>query len=665
MSLRPSPSPSPAPSGTPTNLKPINTRASLQPSGISRGVSGQQQNPISPRPPGINTGHGRPTSELLSSNNAFQTPNVTEAIDQWFENLQNYETTLEEMAAASLDANFKEELSAIEQWFRVLSEAERTAALYSLLQHSTQMQIRFFVTVLQQMARSDPMTALLSPAIGASMQSQMEAKLASMGLKSPGLPASPSTRTFGSSLNRQSIAGDSSNFLSPDSANVNPGPGGSGEAAATLAHQRAKLKANAAHRISAPGTLISERGGTVWTSSQLGQVAERSPSPNNEATLSLSPPVPSSARPKSTDFTGVANSFRPQRMNAVQAESNYEDQLSPMVGGNWASMVNTPLNPMFGDNQSTAPNGNNLDAAAVKLANWNMSNNANGRVVLDDARKFRRPSAVKPENPDAKNALYGDDGEPINSTPMNSRGVLPKNVSLTNSAVAGGLLPGGQNWAANPQRSPALSAVSGRFNSNEQEAMANLSFAALGAGGPLSANGMGMGMNGLPFNMFNGMNGMPNLSPMNGLVGGMEGLTLNPLQQAQILAAQLAASGFHPNAFGVGGLQQQSGRRQGGRSPGRSSANGRTDGAGKEGKDDEINPELLTDVPAWLRSLRLHKYTPNFEGMTWKEMVMLDESELEAKGVAALGARRKLLKTFDAVKVKMGMQEAPATPSSS
>lgn len=40
---------------------------------------------------------------------------LAEAIDQWFENLQNYEVTLEEMAAASLDANFKEELAAIEQ----------------------------------------------------------------------------------------------------------------------------------------------------------------------------------------------------------------------------------------------------------------------------------------------------------------------------------------------------------------------------------------------------------------------------------------------------------------------------------------------------------------------------------------------------------------------
>ena len=60
----------------------------------------------------------------------------------------------------SLESNFRH------AGFKVLSEAERTAALYSLLQHSTQVQIRFFITVLQQMARSDPMTALLSPALG-------------------------------------------------------------------------------------------------------------------------------------------------------------------------------------------------------------------------------------------------------------------------------------------------------------------------------------------------------------------------------------------------------------------------------------------------------------------------------------------------------------------
>ncbi|KAH9024450.1 hypothetical protein EDB83DRAFT_2658120 [Lactarius deliciosus] len=74
------------------------------------------------------------TSELLGGAATFQTPEV-DAIDQWFENIHHYEVTLEEMAAPSLDVNFKEELSAI----RVQGpEAECTAALYSLSRRSTQ-----------------------------------------------------------------------------------------------------------------------------------------------------------------------------------------------------------------------------------------------------------------------------------------------------------------------------------------------------------------------------------------------------------------------------------------------------------------------------------------------------------------------------------------------
>lgn len=83
---------------------------------------------------------------------------------QWIADIDQYETTLEEMAAATLDQDFKDELSAIEQWFRVLSEAERTAALYALLQQTTQVQIRFFIQVLQQMGKNHPMSGVLSPA---------------------------------------------------------------------------------------------------------------------------------------------------------------------------------------------------------------------------------------------------------------------------------------------------------------------------------------------------------------------------------------------------------------------------------------------------------------------------------------------------------------------
>ncbi|KAI7530470.1 hypothetical protein KC331_g14647, partial [Hortaea werneckii] len=97
----------------------------------------------------------RPASEIYF-NHVQQGPTsgnpedgAEKAAQQWIADIDQYETTLEEMAAATLDQDFKDELSAIEQWFRVLSEPERTAALYALLQQTTQVQIRFFIQVLQ------------------------------------------------------------------------------------------------------------------------------------------------------------------------------------------------------------------------------------------------------------------------------------------------------------------------------------------------------------------------------------------------------------------------------------------------------------------------------------------------------------------------------------
>ncbi len=112
----------------------------------------------------------RPSSEVYynqsqQSNSQSNADDVLDkAAQQWIADIDQYETTLEEMAAATLDQDFKDELSAIEQWFKVLSEAERTAALYALLQQTTQVQIRFFIQVLQQMAKSHPMSGVLSPA---------------------------------------------------------------------------------------------------------------------------------------------------------------------------------------------------------------------------------------------------------------------------------------------------------------------------------------------------------------------------------------------------------------------------------------------------------------------------------------------------------------------
>jgi len=83
-------------------------------------------------------------------------------------------------------------------------------------------------------------------------------------------------------------------------------------------------------------------------------------------------------------------------------------------------------------------------------------------------------------------------------------------------------------------------------------------------------------------------------------------------------------------------------------------------------REEEFDPEMLNDIPGWLRTLRLHKYTQAFDGLTWQEMVVLDDATLEAKGVAALGARRRLLRTFEHVRKRMGMEEpSSATPTTS
>lgn len=80
--------------------------------------------------------------------------------------------------------------------------------------------------------------------------------------------------------------------------------------------------------------------------------------------------------------------------------------------------------------------------------------------------------------------------------------------------------------------------------------------------------------------------------------------------------------------------------------------------AGVTPKEEDFDPAILDDVPAWLKSLRLHKYTDSFVGMTWRDMIKLTEDDLEARGVAALGARRRMTKTFEIVKRKMGIESS-------
>lgn len=471
----------------------------------------------------------------------------------------------------------------------------------------------------------------------------MEAKLANIkspGIKS-GMPPSPSptTRNFNAS-NRQSLALDnSSNFLSPESAaNLNVP---NDTPAAMLAQQRAKLKAsNANHRISAP--VLNSTGVDVRSSwaaaSSLGQVSEQQQQQLDAAQVQ----EVTVSRPKSAEFSG--------------STVNTRTELPIPVAESWASMVSTPHTPMFGKKE-TRPIVND----AISRNDWQMAPGPGVPRMGDPTIHRRNPKPQQGAGSDNANTdgVYDDNGNPIGPQQNQARNAL-RNVSGSGSGWSNA---GGRNQGVN-------NSIPNRFGSGDDNSAANANASINGLamqmnGFGLGSPALGMGMPGL---------GMAPMSPFNMNMLSM----MNMSPDAQLLAAQMAASGFgqanwlgmqplqSPGILGGGGQRRSGG---GARSPGiksASSVNSRMDGGHSTPRgDEEVDPSMLNDIPAWLRSLRLHKYTPNFEGAKWQDMVMMDEAALEAKGVSALGARRKMLKTFEVVRKKMGIEGGPpsAPPS--
>jgi len=330
----------------------------------------------------------------------------------------------------------------------------------------------------------------------------------------------------------------------------------------------------------------------------------------------------------------------------------FEDQLnqlgqySPMIG-NWASMTNTPMMPLFQE-QATSATQSQVEAAlaSLKVSNWTAQNQtaANGRVVLDDPSKFRR--TTNRQASDRSGGMYNDDGDlaaPNNTNQPGGRSASPMNNQLwSRSPLAGGSEFGGAS--------------------------------AFGLGGGLGSLGMGAydnsasGLSGLGMGLSGNLAGVGNLSTL---------LAMNQQSnQASAYAAnsgmgQFGSGGGGAGAFGGGRTTDRVSSRNGAgkRSPmirqsptpgggnvqtGTGTGGGAGSGAGVAGPDD-VEERVLKDVPGWLRVLRLHKYTPNFEKYRWQEMVIMNDSDLSEKGVAALGARRKLLKAFANVRNHYGI----------
>ncbi len=575
----------------------------------------------------------RPASEVYlnqfqqSANNGNPDEAADKAAQQWIADIDQNENTLEEMAAATLDQDFKDELSAIEQWFRVLSEPERTAALYALLQQTTQVQIRFFIQVLQQMAKSHPMSGVLSPAAFNEkdpMSSRMNDAMNKLsvegsrgsfgfGIKPP--PSPGAKRNSGLDPNTiKSMFPDAANAIEDQKAEFQKT---TGTVPKSNRNSMADRLSFAAPNLTSPEDEIQpKRNGGIpsgpWRNAGASSQTENLPPIGRPKSSSgqqagaqppmgqfgVSQPLPSASlrSPRPFPLSGDSN-IQNTSVSAVESNPTGMPLFSPYAqGGSWASAMNTPMVPNFNTQQSVNQADMIANATAMKLAALSTVNN---RIQLDDVRKYRRARS--------------SEGQSGMQPPMSAG--LPSNILMTNE----------YGQVLTPQQAAVLQQQQIAAMQGRRSRPSSPGIAITGPGGGMAGVGMPMAQsNGFLSTYDGGMGGMNN---------GLAGMNLASMGAAYGMPGSMGSIG----GGAEGGYLSDASEIARGRSP-----------RGKRGSskppEDPTDLHLLKDVSNWLRSLRLHKYTDNLKDMRWQDLVALDEEGLEKRGVAAKGARTKLLK---------------------
>ncbi|KAL1919167.1 uncharacterized protein VTP21DRAFT_2549 [Calcarisporiella thermophila] len=531
-----------------------------------------------------NSSVNRPASDILyphapkgSSGYGSNSPEVL-AINKWYENFQQYEKTIEDMAKASLDQTFKDELNAIDQWFGALSDAERTAALYTLMQYCNPVQIRFFITVLQDMARRDPvMGALLSPAnpSGDSMQAQLASAMAKMDeQKTPSYrhpqqhqqqrhSMQPSYRTSRIYDRPTSALEDRDRYsYTPQGANITPSAHHVGDARHT--HKQSVRMTEPPLMPARPKSACDFDAGMGLNFPPALETVAAAFSSRRSFALGGVNTIDKYGRPKSADISQHPMSARPKTYDRAGLEQH--SRIRPKSSAD----LDAPSN------------------SGVNSANWREPQQ--GITLDNNPQSWRRRKSYNPtSNAELKKQQSTATGGTLNIVLSNFDG----------DGTSDSLL----DTLRHPTLSPKL-----RSSSRSRQGSRSPSPSRRPSAGSV----------------------IPPLSPRRPGSRGQYGnfLTASPGGEDEYLSDHSDISNLSSTT-----------RRNKKVAP---ANNGEGGGA--------VDMTLVQDVPAWLRSLRLHKYTSNFEGLQWKDLVRLSDEELQAKGVAALGARRKMLKIFETVR---------------
>jgi SAM domain (Sterile alpha motif) len=391
---------------------------------------------------------------------------------------------------------------------------------------------------------------------------------------------------------RSSMVIDRSSFIAP----------GSGYSAAD------ENKRDSVAQAQSPWTQRAAEAQRPKSSSSTAQASQHAPM----GQFSQPPPSAGLRSPRPTQLSGDTN-LQHTTLTAASLDPNSLPMLSPYhPSGSWASQMATPMVPNFNTAQAAQQQADIASATAMKLAALSTVQN---RIQLDDVRKYRRTKA-------------NDQGQQYqNGMVPPSPGMPPSQVIMT---ADGQVLTPQQAAALQAHQMAAMRSVAGRSR-------------------PSSPGLMVTGAPGLGALGFHSPQNAQFLTAPGGLGAiGSTGVIMDPMQS---LAAGLASP--MQLGFGLPGMGMSSGSMGGDMSGygsdhdphhrGRSPRPGAKRGSSKP-PEDPTDLTLLKDIPAWLRSLRLHKYTDCLKDLRWQDLVELDDDGLEKRGVAAQGARRKMLK---------------------
>ncbi|KAJ2156494.1 Flap-structured DNA-binding and RNA-binding protein [Coemansia sp. RSA 552] len=569
----------------------------------------------------------RPASEIFFANAQHPLPGAKH-VDQWFESLSQFEDMLEDMAKVSLDSEFKNELDTIDDWFSVLAEPERTAALYSLMQHCSDLQVRFFITILQQMLMMDQVTEANGAAVGAppgidGATPDRHSVAAQVAYSKPqGLAGTPGRMSYDSGPAGASpafgpmrgAAGPGLPMLagSPSVQRAGGWNNGSNLSTDSLLLMGA---GNGAKLVSSHDAETRRSSGLVGDAAQLQQ---RPKSSNHEADVNpdwrvnrVSQNGPA-ASPTSEHFGGPAAAAAAAAaaaqlgIGSVAASRRQSNNLFAAQSTPRASVDMEPKDFRWSSlTESLEPFGNNIgpDPSASALTHM-LDANKNRTSGIAARRSVSSRLSIPVKSPRdtmqaqqlgsslAQMSLSGS-GQHLSSPLASTFAQQQQQQQQAQQASRGGY---------------AQPAAPSSYNQQQQQLYAG----SRGAAPTLGSSGSSMAT-----------------TPVRAAFGrpGSSGTSAPPA----VTQPPPTVPGAQPVAAGQAPTSSSS-----------------STGAPKS-QPDMVDMKLVQDIPSWLRSLRLHKYTDCFTGMDWTSVVSLSDEQLQAKGVAALGARRKMLKVFESV----------------